>query len=172
MNIAGKTGTAENPHGRDHGWFVAYGPFENPNVVVAIVVEQGGFGASSAVPIGREILSAIFTPPQPPPAKAKTSGKPVTDAKADRKAGPAGGNAAGTSGERNSEQGRRDTGEVQENQPAVNVPQTEAGGKRSGGDEPQHLSKPHSAPQPRQKPGPVPKTSAAEKPSGPAGKPG
>ena len=58
--IAGKTGTAENPHGRDHGWFVAYGPFENPSVVVAVVVEQGGFGAASAVPIGRRILEAAF----------------------------------------------------------------------------------------------------------------
>ena len=45
VKIAGKTGTAENPQGRDHGWFVAYGPFENPNVVVAVIVEQGGFGA-------------------------------------------------------------------------------------------------------------------------------
>lgn len=173
VNIAGKTGTAENPHGRDHGWFVAYGPFENPNVVVAVVVEQGGFGASSAVPIGREILSAIFTSP-PPPARpeAKPNGKTVTDEKADRKAGPADGNAAVTSGAGNSEQGRQDTNEVPGTQPAVNVPQTEAGGKRNGGDEPQHLPKPHSAPQPRQKPGPAPKTSAAEKPSGPAGKPG
>lgn len=58
--IAGKTGTAENPHGRDHGWFVAYGPFDNPNIVVAVIVEQGGFGAQSAVPIGRKILEAWF----------------------------------------------------------------------------------------------------------------
>lgn len=58
--IAGKTGTAENPHGRDHGWFVGYGPFDNPTVVVAVVVEQGGFGAASAVPIGRKILEAAF----------------------------------------------------------------------------------------------------------------
>lgn len=58
--IAGKTGTAENPHGRDHGWFVGYGPFDNPTVVVAVVVEQGGFGAVSAVPIGRKILEAAL----------------------------------------------------------------------------------------------------------------
>ncbi len=59
-DIAGKTGTAENPHGRDHGWFVGYGPFSNPTVSVAVVVEQGGYGASSAVPIGRKILEAAF----------------------------------------------------------------------------------------------------------------
>ena len=59
-DIAGKTGTAENPQGRDHGWFVGYAPFNNPTVSVAVVVEQGGYGASSAVPIGRKILEAAF----------------------------------------------------------------------------------------------------------------
>ena len=38
--IAGKTGTAENSHGREHGWFVAYGPFDNPNIAVACDAEQ------------------------------------------------------------------------------------------------------------------------------------
>ncbi|MCI6159110.1 MAG: penicillin-binding protein 2 [Selenomonadaceae bacterium] len=61
IDIAGKTGTAENSQGRDHGWFVAYGPFDNPNICVAVIVEQGGFGAQSAVPIGRKILEAAFS---------------------------------------------------------------------------------------------------------------
>jgi len=61
--IAGKTGTAENPHGDDHGWFVAYAPFDNPTVVVAVVVEQGGFGSDSAAPIARKILEAAFNVP-------------------------------------------------------------------------------------------------------------
>ena len=60
ISIAGKTGTAENPHGDDHGWFVAYAPFDNPTVVVAVIVEQGGFGADSAAPIARKILEAAF----------------------------------------------------------------------------------------------------------------
>ena len=60
IEIAGKTGTAENSHGRDHGWFVAYGPFANPDIVVAVIVEQGGFGSQSAVPIGRKVLEAWF----------------------------------------------------------------------------------------------------------------
>lgn len=71
IDIAGKTGTAENPHGRDHGWFVAYGPFNSPNIVVAVIVEQGGFGSQSAVPIGRKILEAAFGIAQPEPAKEK-----------------------------------------------------------------------------------------------------
>jgi penicillin-binding protein 2 len=71
VQIAGKTGTAENPHGRDHGWFVAYGPFENPTVVVAVVVDQGGYGAQYAVPIGREILEAAFGIEKPQPETEK-----------------------------------------------------------------------------------------------------
>ena len=59
-DIAGKTGTAENSQGRDHGWFVGYAPFNAPTVSVAVVVEQGGYGAVSAVPIGRKILEAAF----------------------------------------------------------------------------------------------------------------
>ena len=70
IEIAGKTGTAENPHGRDHGWFVAYGPFDNPNIVVAVIVEQGGFGSQSAVPIGRKVLEAWFGLNKPEPAAA------------------------------------------------------------------------------------------------------
>ena len=73
-DIAGKTGTAENSQGRDHGWFVGYGPFDNPTIVVSVIVEQGGFGAASAVPIGRKIMEAAFSlavargqMPAPPP---------------------------------------------------------------------------------------------------------
>ena len=60
IDIAGKTGTAENSQGRDHGWFVAYGSYANPTIVVAVIVEQGGFGSLSAVPIGRRIMEAAF----------------------------------------------------------------------------------------------------------------
>lgn len=58
--IAGKTGTAENPHGSDHGWFIAYGPYEDPRIVVVVIVEQGGFGAGSAAPIARKIMESAF----------------------------------------------------------------------------------------------------------------
>ncbi len=75
VEIAGKTGTAENPHGRDHGWFVAYGPFDNPNIVVAVIVEQGGFGAQSAVPIGKKILEAAFNITNPEEAAKQEAAK-------------------------------------------------------------------------------------------------
>ncbi|SDE73329.1 penicillin-binding protein 2 [Sporomusa acidovorans] len=71
VTIAGKTGTAENPHGKDHGWFVAYGPYEDPRVTVAVIVEQGGFGSTSAVPIAKKILEAAFNINQPPSESAK-----------------------------------------------------------------------------------------------------
>ncbi|MDY6296123.1 MAG: penicillin-binding protein 2 [Schwartzia succinivorans] len=60
IDLAGKTGTAENPQGKDHGWFVAYGPFQNPNIVIAVIVENGGYGSQSAVPIGKKIIEAAF----------------------------------------------------------------------------------------------------------------
>lgn len=69
--IAGKTGTAENSHGEDHGWFVAYGPFDDPRIAVAVIVEQGGFGASSAVPIAKKIFEAAFNINQPEAEDAK-----------------------------------------------------------------------------------------------------
>ena len=58
--VAAKTGTAENPHGRDHGLFVAYGPVDNPTLVVACIVEQGGFGAVSAGPIVYNVFEEWF----------------------------------------------------------------------------------------------------------------
>jgi penicillin-binding protein 2 len=58
--VAGKTGTAENPHGADHGWFVAYGPFDDPRITVAVIIEQGGYGSSAAGPIARKILETAF----------------------------------------------------------------------------------------------------------------
>lgn len=68
--VAGKTGTAENPHGRDHGLFVAYGPVEDPELVVVAIVEQGGYGSSSAGPIVYKAFEELYRskgllPPEP-----------------------------------------------------------------------------------------------------------
>ena len=56
VTVAGKTGTATNPHGRSHAWFVAFAPAEAPRVAVAIVVENVGYGGTYAAPIAREVL--------------------------------------------------------------------------------------------------------------------
>lgn len=58
--VAGKTGTVENSHGRDHGIFVAYGPVEDPELVVVAIVEQGGFGTSAAGPIVYKMFEEYF----------------------------------------------------------------------------------------------------------------
>lgn len=56
LNVAGKTGTAQNPHGADHGWFVGFAPAINPRIAFAVIVEQGGYGSQSAVPIAAGVL--------------------------------------------------------------------------------------------------------------------
>ncbi len=60
IDVAGKTGTSENAHGLDHGWFVAYAPYDKPRIVVVALVEQGGYGAASAGPIVKRILASYF----------------------------------------------------------------------------------------------------------------
>jgi peptidoglycan glycosyltransferase len=56
VTVAGKTGTATNPHGASHAWFVAFAPAENPRVAVAIVIENVGYGGTYAAPVAREVL--------------------------------------------------------------------------------------------------------------------
>lgn len=77
--IAGKTGTAENSMGRDHGLFVAYGPVENPELVVVCIVEQGGFGATAAGPIVYKAFEEFFMEKgwMPRPQPVGKDGKPL-----------------------------------------------------------------------------------------------
>ncbi|HEX3466898.1 MAG TPA: penicillin-binding protein 2 [Candidatus Elarobacter sp.] len=56
VTVAGKTGTATNPRGRSHAWFVAFAPAQAPRVAVAVVVENVGYGGTYAAPIAREVL--------------------------------------------------------------------------------------------------------------------
>ena len=53
FEVCGKTGTAENPHGKDHSIFMGFAPKENAKVAIFVIVENGGFGATYAVPMGR-----------------------------------------------------------------------------------------------------------------------
>lgn len=61
--VAGKTGTAEAPPGEDHSWFVGYAPAENPTIVVAVIIERGGTGASAAAPVVCKTISANLGTP-------------------------------------------------------------------------------------------------------------
>jgi len=66
FKFGGKTGTAQNPHGRDHSLFIFYAPYDDPEIAGAVVVEQGGFGATAAAPIARELIRRYFgLPPSP-----------------------------------------------------------------------------------------------------------
>ncbi len=56
IEVAGKTGTAENPHGDDHAWFVGFAPFDKPEICVVVMVENAGHGGTVAAPIAREII--------------------------------------------------------------------------------------------------------------------
>jgi penicillin-binding protein 2 len=60
IKVAGKTGTADNPHGDDHAWFVGYAPAENPSIAFAVIIEQGGFGGASAGALARKVLAEYF----------------------------------------------------------------------------------------------------------------
>jgi penicillin-binding protein 2 len=60
IQVAGKTGTAENFNGADHGWFVAYAPYDHPRIVIAVLTEQGGYGAVSSGPVVRSMLAEYF----------------------------------------------------------------------------------------------------------------
>ncbi|MBP5497888.1 MAG: penicillin-binding protein 2 [Muribaculaceae bacterium] len=56
LDVCGKTGTAQNPHGRDHSVFMGFAPMDNPKIAVCVYVENAGFGATFGVPIGSLII--------------------------------------------------------------------------------------------------------------------
>jgi penicillin-binding protein 2 len=60
IKIAGKTGTAQNPHGKDHSIFIAFAPFDNPKIAVATIVENVGYGSTYAAPIVKKMIEAYL----------------------------------------------------------------------------------------------------------------
>lgn len=56
IEVCGKTGTAQNPHGRDHSAFMGFAPYHDPKIAVCVYVENAGFGAAFGVPIGSLII--------------------------------------------------------------------------------------------------------------------
>jgi penicillin-binding protein 2 len=62
LQVAGKTGTAQNPHGEDHAWFVVYAakPGEPASIAIAVLVENGGHGGTTAAPVARRMILAHF----------------------------------------------------------------------------------------------------------------
>ncbi|MHB2154731.1 penicillin-binding protein 2 [Calditrichota bacterium GD2] len=60
IDMAGKTGTSQNPHGEPHAWFMAFAPYSHPEVAIAVIVENGGSGGGVAAPIARKFLEMYF----------------------------------------------------------------------------------------------------------------
>ena len=62
LRVAGKTGTAQNPHGGDHALFVCYAPADKPTIAMAFLVENSGHGGSVAAPLAGHVLRRLFLP--------------------------------------------------------------------------------------------------------------
>ena len=61
LDVCGKTGTAQNPRGQDHSTFLSFAPKDNPKIAISVYVENGGFGASTALPIASLIEELYLT---------------------------------------------------------------------------------------------------------------
>jgi penicillin-binding protein 2 len=61
IEMCGKTGTVQNPHGKDHSVFVAFAPRVNPKIAIAVVVENAGFGATWSAPIASILVEKYLT---------------------------------------------------------------------------------------------------------------
>jgi penicillin-binding protein 2 len=70
LNVCGKTGTAQNPHGKDHGWFIGYAPADNPKIVVGSIMEFKEHG-SSVAPYVVRVIRQFLTATDSSLAKAK-----------------------------------------------------------------------------------------------------
>ncbi|HEX8753393.1 MAG TPA: penicillin-binding transpeptidase domain-containing protein, partial [Solirubrobacterales bacterium] len=60
IEVAGKTGTAERAGHGNQSWYIVLAPYPNPQIVTAVTIEEGGFGAESAAPAAKQILEAYF----------------------------------------------------------------------------------------------------------------
>ena len=95
LDVCGKTGTAQNPHGRDHSVFMGFAPMNDPQIAICVYVENAGFGATYGVPIGSlmiqyylrgsspsleaqgRAMASRHTISYPKPKPATTDGKPA-----------------------------------------------------------------------------------------------
>jgi len=56
LDVCGKTGTAQVSGAQDHAWFTCFAPLDNPEIVVTVLIENGGYGAAAALPVAKELL--------------------------------------------------------------------------------------------------------------------
>jgi penicillin-binding protein 2 len=60
LHSAGKTGTAQNPHGEDHAWFMGYAPADDPHIAITVLIENVGHGGEFASPVARDMYKFYF----------------------------------------------------------------------------------------------------------------
>ena len=61
IEVCGKTGTAQNPHGKDHSAFIGFAPYHDPKIAICVYVENAGYGAAYGVPIGSLMMEKYLT---------------------------------------------------------------------------------------------------------------
>lgn len=61
IEVVGKTGTSQNPRGRNHGWFIAYAPADDPEIAIAVLTENSGYGSISAAPVASLLIEQYLT---------------------------------------------------------------------------------------------------------------
>ena len=71
VEVCGKTGTVQNPHGKDHSVFIAFAPKENPTIAIAVIVENAGFGGTWAAPIASLMIENYLLKDCKSPEKEK-----------------------------------------------------------------------------------------------------
>lgn len=82
IEVCGKTGTAENPHGKDHSAFIGFAPYKNPKVAICVYVQNGGFGAAFGVPIGKLMMELYLKgeiSPEDKPLEERIANTVVTE---------------------------------------------------------------------------------------------
>jgi penicillin-binding protein 2 len=86
--VAGKTGTAQNPHGKDDAWFIAFAarPGEPASIAVAVLAENAGYGAVAALPVAKKMILASFGMPDPDAVREAREAE-LAAARAARRAG-------------------------------------------------------------------------------------
>lgn len=82
--VCGKTGTVENNKGKDHAFFIGYAPRENPQIVIAVVVENAGFGSTWAAPISSLMMEQYLTKKMTRPEMVEEYSRRVTNPNAKR----------------------------------------------------------------------------------------
>ena len=71
ITICGKTGTAQNPHGKDHSIFIAFAPMDKPKIAISVFIENAGFGGTWAAPIASLMIEKYLKGKISDPAKEK-----------------------------------------------------------------------------------------------------